>query len=345
MLSEIRLTIVIPAFNPGKKIIPCLKGLQKNLEYLSSQTTLVYEILIINDGGDEIDLSSIKNNKNVKLLKLRRNKGVGYARQFGLKISKYDYIFYLDSDVVIDNNDTLKILFQDFLSNKNFGSIGPVMSYHNLNNTYSSNFVAAKTCYGYDQEDLLLEFSGMRSECGLMEKKFLKSIGGWSFFAGAGGEEFVLGHRITDAGKKNIITKNTTYTTFYDNLYSRCKTIIFRTSSYLPIFISRKKFESRGAFATQNQSLSTIITCFLILVIILSIFINKLIFLITILFITNILFELSFLRFCMKHYKKIDLPIYIIGIFAVNISIIIGVVLGIYRLNFSLKKLRNKKQV
>jgi len=338
MLGKTRLSIVIPAFNPGKKIIPCLNQLQINLEYLSTQTFLIYEILIINDGGDEIDLSPIKSNQNIKLLKLRKNKGVGYARQFGLKVSKYDYLFYLDADVVMENKNTLKILFEDFLSNKNFGSIGPVMSYHNLNNAYSSNFVAAKTCYGYDQKDLLIEFSGMRSECGLMEKKFLKSVGGWSFFSGAGGEEFVLGHRIIKAGKKNIITKNTNYTTFYDNLYTRCKTIVFRTCSYLPIFISRKKFESTGAFATLNQSLSTLLTSLLIFVIFLSTFTNKFNFLIIILLVTNLLIELNFLRFCMKYYKKLDFPIYIIGIFAVNISIVIGVIMGIFKLNFFLKK-------
>ena len=345
MLREINLSIIIPAYNPGKKIIPCLTELQKNLEYLSTQTILIYEILIINDGGDEIDLSFIKNNKKIKLFKLRRNKGVGYARQFGLKISNYDYLFYLDSDIVLENQDTLKILFDDFLSNQNFGSIGPVMSYHNLNKAYSSNFVAAKTCYGYDQEDIFIEFSGIRSECGLMEKKFLKSVGGWSFIPGAGGEEFVLGHRITKTGKKNIITKNTNYTTFYDNLYNRCKTIISRTSAYLPIFMNRKKFESRGAFATLNQSISTLITSMLILVIILSIFINELSFLIMILFVANLLIELSFLRFCMKQYKKLDLPIYIIGIFAVNISIVIGVLWGIYKLSFPLKKIRNKNYI
>ena len=64
-----------------------------------------------------------------------------------------------------------------------------------------------------------------------------------------------------------------------------------------------------------------------------------------ILFVSNLLIELNFLRFCMKHYKKLDLPIYIIGIFAVNISIVIGVLLGIYKLCFSSKKTRNKNYI
>ena len=280
----------------------------------------------------------MKNIQEVRLLRLKKNRGVGYAREFGLKISKYNYLFYLDSDVVMENRNTLKILFEDFLPNKDFGSIGPVCSYRDLNNTLTSNFVAAKTCYGFDQTSKLIEFSGMRSECGLIEKKFLKSIGGWNFFPSAGGEEFELGHRIMKHGKKNIITKNTNYSTFYDNLYTRCKTIISRTSSYLPIFISRKKFETKGAFATLNQSLSTLITALLILGIILSFFIKDYKILILMLFIINLIVEFNFLKFSMKYYKKIYLPINILGIYAINISIIIGVLIGIYKLNFFSKK-------
>ena len=79
----------------------------------------------------------------------------------------------------------------------------------------------------------------MRSECGLMEKSFLNKIGGWKFLPNTGSEEFELGHRIILNGKKNYITKKTNYTHFYDNLYERCKTIIYRTSSYLPILLQR----------------------------------------------------------------------------------------------------------
>ena len=72
MLSETKLSVIIPAYNPGKKIIPCLNSLEKNLEYLSTQTNLIYEILIINDAGCEIDLSFMKNIQEVRLLRLKK---------------------------------------------------------------------------------------------------------------------------------------------------------------------------------------------------------------------------------------------------------------------------------
>ena len=92
MNSELKISIIIPAFNPGKKIIPCLNSLGKNLEYLSKKNNLIYEVIIINDAGDEINLTFDHNIKNIKQFRLRRNRGVGYARQIGTKISTFEYI-------------------------------------------------------------------------------------------------------------------------------------------------------------------------------------------------------------------------------------------------------------
>ena len=159
------------------------------------------------------------------------------------------------------------------------------------------------------------------------------------FFPGAGWEEFVLGHRIIEYGKKNYVTKKTNYSTFYANLYSRCKTIIFRTSTYIPILISRKKFETKGAFATLPQALSTLLTSLTILSLTLYNFGINFKILILALILLKLIIEFNFLIFSMKYYKKKYLLIYIIGIYMINISIIIGTVIGIFRI-LSLKKLK-----
>ena len=57
MHSEIKFSVIIPAYNPGKKIIPCLKSLGKNLNYFSKNSKLTYEVLIINDAGDQININ------------------------------------------------------------------------------------------------------------------------------------------------------------------------------------------------------------------------------------------------------------------------------------------------
>ena len=339
MDSEIKLSVIVPAYNPGKKIIPCLKSVGKNLNYLSKNFNLTYEVLIINDAGNEINLNFDHSIKNIRGVRVKRNRGAGYARQFGARISKYNYLFYIDQDIVLENENSIKILFEEFKNYKNVGSIGPVQNYKNLNDEFTSDFVSAKTCYGFEDTQEIVEFSGMRSECCIMEKNFLNLIGGWKFFPSAGGEEFELGHRIIANGKKNYITKKTNYTTFYDNLYTRCKTIVFRTSTYLPIFIHRKKFETKGAFATFSQALSALITALTLVLFLLSNLVDNSKIIIFILILLNLVIELNFIKFAIKYYKKENLVIYLLGIYAINFSIMFGALLGIFRL-FSLKKLK-----
>ena len=339
MDSEIKLSVVIPAYNPGKKIIHCLNALGKNLSYFSKSYKFKYEVLIINDSGDQINLNFDHGIKNIRSVRIRKNRGVGYVRQLGTRISKYNYIFYLDSDIVFENEDSIKILFEEFKNLKDVGSIGPVQNYKNLSDEFTSDFVSAKTCYGFEGDQEIFKFSGMRSECCIMEKDFLNLIGGWKFFPSAGGEEFELGHRIIANGKNNYITKKTNYTTFYDNLYARCKTIVFRTSTYLPIFVHRKKFESKGAFATFPQVLSAFITSLTLALLMLQSLIGSSKIIILILIFLNFVIEFNFIKFALKYYKNVNLLICLLGIYAINLSIIFGAVLGIFRF-FSLKKIK-----
>jgi len=332
MQNEIRLSVVIPAYNPGTKFISCLKSLGINLKKIAITKNLIYELIIINDAGNKIDLNFNHGIKNIRYYRIRKNRGVGYARQIGSRISKYNYIFYLDSDVVMEEDNTLVILFEEFFKLKNVGSIGPVQSYRNLSEKFTSDFVSAKTCYGFDEVENEVESSGIRSECCLIEKDFLNLVGGWKFFPNAGGEEFELGHRIAKNGKKNYVTKKTHYSTFYDDLYTRCRKVVSRTSSYISIFIDRKRFESKGSFATFSQALSTFITSLTLVVAIFSILFTKIIPLLPILIFLNLLVEFNFLKFALKYYNKKNLIIYIFGIYAINLSIILGALIGIFRL-------------
>ena len=49
---------------------------------------------------------------------------------------------------------------------------------------------------------------------------------------------------------------------------------------------------------------------------------------ILILFLLNFMIEFNFLRFTLKYFKKLNILFYIIGIFLINISIILGFLLG-----------------
>jgi glycosyltransferase involved in cell wall biosynthesis len=326
--SHYKLSIIIPAYNPGIKIIHCLKSIEKSINFFSIKKKIIYEILIINDGGNKINLNFQKNLKNLRLINLKKNRGVGFSRQYGAEKSKYNYLFFIDSDIIIESN-TIFCLFKDFEFLKNIGSIGPIQNYINHNKDLTSDFVCSKRCYGFENVKKYLEFSAIRSECCLIKKDFLQSVGGWKFFPNAGIEEFELGHRIIKKGKINYLTKTTAYSTYWDNLSTRCKNIIFRTSSYLPIFLSRKKFETKGSFATLTQALSSSAT---LLIIFFTIFFYKIEYFtefLTILLFINLAFEFDYLRFAWKNFNKKNILLYPLGIFLINFSIIIGFLLGI----------------
>ncbi len=332
-MRRIEFSVIIPTFNPDFKIFETIKSVHKSI--LEFKEKIKYEIIIINDGGKKIE-KKIKNiNKNINIVNLKKNNGVGFARNYGTKLAKFNKIFYIDSDIVIEVK-TIPTLFKEFLKLKDAGSLGALQSYKNLNNEYSSKFVCAKSCYGFENKPNLFEFSAIHSECCIVDKLFLQKIGGWNFFSRSGGEEFELGHRIIKKGKKNYLTKKTRYTTWYESISKRMYKIIYRTSNYLPIILKRKKFESQGAFATKEQFFSTCVTSMLLVYLIFFNYKINFYFLMSIILI-NILVEFNFLKFAKQIYSLKYIPFSIICIFLINFSLIIGSVYGM--INLVLKKI------
>ena len=91
----VNLTIIIPVYNSQKYLFECLnsacKQIKKNVE-----------VIIVDDFSKD---NSIKISKNfskkfnfVKLIKLKRNRGVSHCRNVGINSAKGEYIQFLDSD-------------------------------------------------------------------------------------------------------------------------------------------------------------------------------------------------------------------------------------------------------
>ena len=105
----------------------------------------------------------------------------------------------------------------------------------------------------------------------------------------------------------------------------------------MPVFLSSKKFETKGSFATSTQALSALITLLLIFSFLFS---NFNIFEFSIdfkkitvfLLLANFLIEYDFLRFVFKFFNIKTFFLSLFGIFIVNISIICGFMLGVFNL-------------
>lgn len=94
MENNIAVSLVIPVYNVEKYLRRCLTSVE-------NQTFKNFEAVIVNDGSTDGSLEIIQEfldrNKNFKLVN-QSNKGLGEARNVGIKNSCGRYIAFLDSD-------------------------------------------------------------------------------------------------------------------------------------------------------------------------------------------------------------------------------------------------------
>ena len=108
-------SIIIPIFNRQYKIKDCIKSvLSQNFDKI--------EIILIDDNSTDESFKVCeeisKKENNIKLIKNKKNQGVGISRNIGLSLSEGKYILFLDSDDRLKKNSLKKIYFE-FEKNKN----------------------------------------------------------------------------------------------------------------------------------------------------------------------------------------------------------------------------------
>lgn len=105
--SKVELSIIVPVYNVEKYLEECLNS-------ISRIKNINYEILIINDDSPDNSQKIIdefcKNNIRAKYF-IKENGGISSARNYGLKRSKGEYIWFVDSDDLIDYKE-----FQNFFA-------------------------------------------------------------------------------------------------------------------------------------------------------------------------------------------------------------------------------------
>ena len=103
-----KVSVVIPVYNVERYLGECL-------ESVFVQTLSDIEILCIDDNSTDESLSILKqyqkSDNRIQIIELAQNKGLSYVRNVGMENSKGKYIYFLDSDDMIEKN-ALEILFR-----------------------------------------------------------------------------------------------------------------------------------------------------------------------------------------------------------------------------------------
>ncbi len=109
------LSVVIPAFNEEKRLPPTLTHV---LQYFYKYP-VEFEIVVVDDGSTdktpEIVKQFAREEKRIKLLKLKLNYGKGYAVRQGMLLANGDIRLFMDADnsTTIDHFQYMQVLFNN----------------------------------------------------------------------------------------------------------------------------------------------------------------------------------------------------------------------------------------
>lgn len=94
------ISVIIPCYNSEKYI-------SKTVESILSQTISPKEVILIDDGSKDKTFKILKEKQKrhkdiIKVIKLKENKGVSFARNYGIQNAQGEYILFVDSDDVAE---------------------------------------------------------------------------------------------------------------------------------------------------------------------------------------------------------------------------------------------------
>jgi len=150
-MSNVKVSVIIPVYNVEKYLRECL-------ESVINQTLTDIEIICINDGSKDNSLSILKEyaqkDERIKIID-KKNEGVAVARNLGIKISKGEFVCFIDPDDYYPYNDILETLFNKAIENKVYICGGEFSHFTNDNPTLTQYFDETATGYLFPQDKLI----------------------------------------------------------------------------------------------------------------------------------------------------------------------------------------------
>ena len=111
-----KILIIIPAYNAHRTIDATLRS-------IASQTYRKnLKVYIVNDGSEKDYDRFVKKYQSflsIVELKLRKNKGLGFARQWGIEHSNSEYIMFIDADDIFYDEYVIENIYKVMLRNQN----------------------------------------------------------------------------------------------------------------------------------------------------------------------------------------------------------------------------------
>lgn len=91
-----KISVIIPVYNQKEEYF------KECIHSIINQTRKPDEIIIIDDGSDKPIIEDFTSSTDIKIIRNKKNMGVGYSRQRGVDEATGDYIAFLSSDDIWD---------------------------------------------------------------------------------------------------------------------------------------------------------------------------------------------------------------------------------------------------
>lgn len=132
-----KITAIVPAHNEERHIYDVLTAL--------SHSSLLDEIICVNDGSTDSTLKQIKKVKKVLSITLRKNHGKGYAIAKGIQKSTGDILLLFDADLQYLNENHISQLLHPLIKHEYDISLGYPTYYKSFDKMM--NFVTGERAY------------------------------------------------------------------------------------------------------------------------------------------------------------------------------------------------------
>lgn len=165
MVTQPKVSIIIPAYNAGKFLHTLLNSLNR-------QTTNDFQAIIVDDGSTDNTSSLVKELScslayPIQLIQ-QKNKGVSAARNTGLEQSEGEFVIFIDSDDYVDPTFIEKLLKRQYKTGADFVYCGFNREGKNRNTALPTHFMEGSILPKRINREVLFHTGGA-----LIKKDFL----------------------------------------------------------------------------------------------------------------------------------------------------------------------------
>ncbi len=202
MATDNKISFIIPTYNR-------LNSLTKTVDSIIKQTHKTYEIIIVDDGSTDGTVKKIQQYADIRILKTQGRRGPSYARNLAILQSKGHYLWFLDSDVILPDENIVSRTLAMFQSNKKIGSLGGeiVPLEGNVDRAYGRKLLwdgRNKRIEAY-KNTTLIECDYLATCNCLTKKEYTEKLKGFDEQFVFGAEDMDFGTRLQHLGLNNYV--------------------------------------------------------------------------------------------------------------------------------------------